>query len=477
MDEKNKKIMTPRRFRWLFLDSERIALLISGDFFVILLSINLASYFWSGYNAWLFYSGESISQILPIWFYIVPLTWFILLIAVYDIQCANNLKETFKGIGLATLIISILYLLFYFLIPKIIPRRGIAIFILSVSILTLLWRLIFIFIFSAQVFRKQVLIIGAGYTGHKLVDIFSEENLPNYSLIGLIDDDPQKTGVSIKGFPVLGDSTNLIDIINKERVTIIILAFSKTINKSLLNGILQAQKLGIILMTVPQFYSEIFSRVPIDLHDEERMINSFLEREKSGYFFLISKRVIDIVGSIIGILILAICFPLVSLVIICESGFPIFYTQKRLGKNGKIINITKFRTMIGEGEKQIVNRATEKKDPRILKVGKILRKTHLDELPQFISILINDQSLVGPRAEWIELVPNYEKNIPFYKSRLLVKPGLTGWAQIKFGYAVSVEDTSIKLGYDLFYIQNRNLLMDFYILLRTFANIIGLKGQ
>ena len=133
--------------------------------------------------------------------------------------------------------------------------------------------------------------------------------------------------------------------------------------------------------------------------------------------------------------------------------------------------------MHNENNHQLKAQVTVENDERITRVGRFLRKSHMDELPQFINVLRGEMSLVGPRAERNELVENLQTQVPFYRARLLVKPGITGWAQVNFGYAATVEDTGVKLEYDLYYIKHRNLLLDILILLRTFGTVIGLKGQ
>ena len=169
--------------------------------------------------------------------------------------------------------------------------------------------------------------------------------------------------------------------------------------------------------------------------------------------------------------------PFISLAILIDTGLPVFFLQNRLGKNGKTYKIIKFRTMRQELETNGEVRVTTQNDDRITRVGLFLRRSHLDELPQFVNVLKGEMSLVGPRAERSELVTKLQQKIPFYRARLLVKPGITGWAQINFGYAATVEDTAVKLEYDLYYIKHRNILMDFVILLRTFGTVIGLRGQ
>ena len=170
-------------------------------------------------------------------------------------------------------------------------------------------------------------------------------------------------------------------------------------------------------------------------------------------------------------------FPFIALLTLVDDGFPIFYAQNRLGKGGKEYEILKFRTMRRDAEADGQPRWAREDDERATRVGRLLRRTHLDELPQFVNVLKGEMSLVGPRAERPELIAYFQKQIPFYRARLLVKPGITGWAQVNYGYASTVEETIAKLEYDLFYIKHRSLLMDLVILLRTPPTVLGLRGR
>ena len=189
------------------------------------------------------------------------------------------------------------------------------------------------------------------------------------------------------------------------------------------------------------------------------------------------KRLVDILGGFIGVLILLIIFPFVSLLILIESGRPILYSQTRLGKGGKVFEIIKFRTMRQDAEKNGEEILAKENDNRATKIGNLLRKTHVDEIPQFLNVIKGDLSLVGPRSERPSLVEHYDRRIPFYRARLLVKPGITGWAQVNYGYAGNIEETIIKLEYDLFYIKNRNLFLDVLTMVRTPAMMLGMRGQ
>jgi lipopolysaccharide/colanic/teichoic acid biosynthesis glycosyltransferase len=155
----------------------------------------------------------------------------------------------------------------------------------------------------------------------------------------------------------------------------------------------------------------------------------------------------------------------------------VLYKQVRSGKGGKPYTFYKFRTMVKDAEKDGHALPAEENDPRTTRFGQFLRRTHLDELPQVWNVLIGQMSIIGPRAERPELVEKYQKDIPFYRARMLVKPGLTGWAQVNQNYAANTEENTIKQEFDLYYIKHRSLLMDVTVLLRTVWQVIGLRGR
>jgi len=399
-------------------------------------------------------------------------------VELYDVHRAGSPKETIKGISLATLVYTLIYLLIYFTsTPNSLPRRGVAMFIVLAAVFTLLWRLVYIRIFTAPHLLRRVLIVGAGNAGQTIIEVISKQWPPPFFTVGLVDDDPDKIGNKIGDFEVFGNSQNLLDIISEQEVTDLILAITGEMRGEMFQAILAAQEKGIQLTLMPQVYEEILGRVPIFLLEAEWIVRSFVEKSHTSSTYQLSKRLLDFTGGFVGTLLMLSLFPFISLAIILESGFPIFFTQERVGRGGQPYKIIKFRTMERDAEKDGKVRMTEENDERVTKVGWFLRKTHLDELPQFINVLSGEMSLVGPRAERPQLVQHFQKHIPFYRARLLVKPGITGWAQINYGYAGTVKQTAVKLEYDLYYIEHRTLLMDISIILRTVGNVLGFKGQ
>jgi lipopolysaccharide/colanic/teichoic acid biosynthesis glycosyltransferase len=163
--------------------------------------------------------------------------------------------------------------------------------------------------------------------------------------------------------------------------------------------------------------------------------------------------------------------------ILLDSGSPILYSQIRSGKGNRQYKIYKFRTMRQDAEKDGIVQITEEHDSRMTRTGAFLRRTHIDEVPQIWNVLLGEMSIVGPRAERPELIKKYQEEIPFYRARLLVKPGITGWAQVNTGYSSTVLENTVKLENDLYYIKHRNLWMDFLIILRTVTHVIGFRGR
>ncbi len=466
-----------RNKRWLIKPQERQWILILGDLVISFISLFIALYIWAQKDQWISFSLQFIRERPPFWFYLLPLFWMILIVDLYNVRKAGNRRDTIQGILIATVVSTILYLFIFFIAePKTLPRRGVAAFIGSVALLTLIWRNLYITIFTTPSFLRRVLIIGAGRSGCTMEKII--KNLwPNpFYLVGFIDDDAQKVGKNIQGLPVLGNCNNLLDIVKKERITDLIFSISGEMQPETFSAILQAKENGIEITTMPILYEELIGRVPIFLLEDDWILRSFVDhaRSTSGYETL--KRILDIFVASVGFILLVVLAPIIILSIYLDSGKPFLYRQERIGINGKPFTLLKFRTMRTDAEEDGVARLAVENDERVTRIGRFLRRSHLDELPQFINVLKGDISMVGPRAERPEFVNQLQKEIPFYRARLFVKPGITGWAQINYRYASNVEESAVKLEYDLYYIKHRNIWLDITIIMRTMGQVIGLRG-
>lgn len=228
---------------------------------------------------------------------------------------------------------------------------------------------------------------------------------------------------------------------------------------------------------MPSVYEEMTQRVPIHHLESDWLIRSFVDQMKVSALYAALKRLLDLIGGLLGLVLYILLAPFISIAILLDSGAPVLYSQDRLGRGGAGFSISKFRSMYRDAEADGSYTPAAENDERVTCVGKFLRVTHLDELPQFWNVVRGEMSLVGPRAEREQLVAEYQKQIPFYRARLLVKPGLTGWAQINYGYVSDAKETAVKLEYDLYYIRHRSVVMDISILLRTIGTVVSRKGR
>jgi exopolysaccharide biosynthesis polyprenyl glycosylphosphotransferase len=462
---------------WGLRPNERVTILILGDLAAGIIALFLSLYYWAMGDQWLKFSWKFLSTRPDFWYFLLPILWIFLLAEIYDVHQAARWKDTLRGVLIAALVCMGLYLVVYFTsTPKSLPRRGVAAFIASAFLLTLIWRLLYIRIFTAKPFLRKVVILGAGKAGTTLVELLQGMNPQPFQVVGWIDDDPGKIDTEILGYKVLGGNDCMLETIEENDVTDLIVAISGELNGSMFQGILDAQEQGVLVTTMPVIYEELFNRVPIFHLESDWVFRSFGEQAKTSGFYELGKRVLDIIGGLVGVLGMVIIFPFVALATLIDTGRPIFYSQERLGRGAQPYNIIKFRTMVVESEKDGKPRFAKEHDSRVTRVGKFLRRSHLDEIPQFVNVLLGHMSLVGPRPERPGMVKELQKKIPFYRARLLVKPGISGWAQVNFGYAGTVEDTATKLEYDLYYIKHRNLLLDITIIIRTIGSMVGLKG-
>ena len=473
----NDDRIAPKPTGWRVRPSEQRTILLLGDLVVAALALFVALYIWGRRDIWFGFTLGFLQERVEFWFYLLPLGWLVMLVDLYDIHRANNWRTTVRGIAIAALIGLAIYAIVYVLVEGTLNRIGIGAFLLAASSLTFLWRLVYIRIFTAPAFMRRVLVIGAGKAGQRLAEAYKNLWPPPFFMVGFIDDDPQKIGRQVEEYPILGLSNRLLEFAEKEHVSDIVVAITGEMLGDTFQAILDAQESGIEITPMPTLYEEMLGRVPVHHLESDWLLRSFVDEARVSGFYEAGKRCLDILGGLVGLGIFALLYPLVAFLILLDSGYPVLYKQIRSGRGGKPYDVYKFRTMRQDAEKDGKVQLTQEKDSRITNVGNFLRKTHIDELPQFINVLQGKMSLVGPRSERPEWIAEFQKQIPFYRARLLVKPGVTGWAQVNYSYYATVEEMAIKLEYDLYYIKHRNLLMDSLILLRTVGQVFGLRGR
>ena len=481
---------TPLRIR----PSEYRSILLMGDLIMGIISVFASLATWRQYNFYVKLQDLLVKGVAPgraeqqarlfnsiepqVWFFLLPLVWILLLIELYDPHVAGSGRRTSRGIALAAFIGLAAYSLVFIIKEDTnLPRVGVGAFLLFASILTLTWRMIFIRLYKSTGQRRRVLLIGAGKAGQTLAELYHSLGTRSFNLVGYIDDDKKKVGKTICGLRVMGTSTHLLNLIDVYHISDLVIAINGEMAGTTFQTILDAQERGVEVTRMPILYEEMTGRVPVHHLESDWIIRSFVDGLHVSGFYELTKRVLDILGAIIGLMLFIITCPFLALSVLIDSGFPVFYSQPRLGRGGLVFKIYKYRSMRQDAEADGEAKTTLENDPRVTRVGNFLRRTRLDELPQFWNVLRGEMSLVGPRAERPELVADYQKQVPFYRARLLVKPGLTGWAQINYGYVASVTETAVKIEYDLYYIKHRTLGMDFQIILRTIGTVLRRTGR
>ena len=457
---------------------ERRGILIFGHILAVLLALLVSLFSWATEDEWLGLSLKFLMERPDPWFYLLPLLWLILMAPLYNVRKVHYFQYALKIVISSALTCIAVYLLIFFLAPaKTLPRRGVIVFFIAAALFTLLWRRIFARFYFVKDAFVNTIIVGAGKAGTRIAEIINTTEGVSYRVLGFIDDDPAKIGTEIEGYPVLGGSERYFEIVEELNASQIIMAISNHLDERIFDCLTQSEERGITVTTMPMIYEELLGRVPVHLLNTDWLLRSFYDMSHSSLFYEILKRLFDILGGLIGLILLCLITPVVALATLIDSGRPIFYTQERLGLRGGAFNMIKFRTMVQNAEKDGIARPASEHDSRITKVGSFLRRSHLDEMPQFINVLRGDLSLVGPRAERPQIVKDLQREVPFYRARLLVRPGITGWAQVNQNYAAGTEENTVKLEYDLYYIKHRSLLMDLSILFHTFKMIFGLKGR
>lgn len=323
--------------------------------------------------------------------------------------------------------------------------------------------------------RRNALIIGFNPKAHEIHDMIMKYRALGQDVVGYIAAYDENIGKEYKGIKVINNVTNLEKVIDEFNVKNIIISLDRRNEDKLLDVISRCEGKNVEIKIVPDLYdiisgqartSQIYGVPLIDVMPE-----LMPEWEKK------LKRLMDVILSLILLIITAPITLLAAVAIKLDSKGPVFYKQERMGLNGKIFKIIKFRTMIHDAEKHTGPVWSAKDDPRITKVGGFIRKVRIDEIPQSYNVLMGDMSFVGPRPERPYFVEKLSKEIPLYKRRLKVRPGLTGWAQVKHKYDETIDDVKMKLRYDLFYIENMSLRMDLKIIFRTIFVVLFGKGH
>lgn len=395
--------------------------------------------------------NEFIQHLLP--FSILYFFWLVIfyIFGLYDINATRIRVVIYPKILWALFCSLGLGMIFFYLMPafKLTPRINLALDIVIFGVLFFVWRRLFYSLFSSRFFNN-VAILGKD---RQKIDALAKEIAARpylgYKLVAVFD-----------------DGKNLLARIQENKINTLIVAEDFETDFDLLENLYRCLEAKINFMDWSQAYELLYEKIPVSSLDKKWFLTNLKEGEKKVYDQV--KKWSDVVLSAIILIATLPLWPIIALFIKLDDGEQIFYRQERIGKNGKPFFLLKFRSMEAGAEDKTGPVWADEKDPRITAVGRILRKSHLDEIPQMINVLRGDISLVGPRPERPEFVMQLEKEIPHYNIRHLIVPGFTGWAQLKFRYGRSIMDAKEKFQYDLYYLKNRSFFLDLGILLKTF---------
>ncbi len=426
----------------------RKILLLLGDIIVLYLSL-LGTVF---FGFWGRFDWEVLfNHLLP--FSILYFFWLIIfyVFGLYDLGAVRIRVVLYPKILGAILCGLGVGMVFFYLVPLfgITPKTNLIINVLVFGFLFLIWRKIFSILFSYRFFNNIAIL---GRDSQKIETLAKE--IATHPYLGY------------KLTAIFNDGKDLLAKIREKKISALIVAEDFETDFDLLENLYQCLEARIVFLDWSQAYELFCEKIPTAFLQKKWFLENLKEGERKFYDKI--KRVQDLILATILLIVASPLWPLIALLIKLGDGGPIIYRQERIGKDRKPFFLLKFRSMNVEAESKTGPVWAGKEDPRVTRAGKWLRRLHLDELPQMINVLKGDISLVGPRPERPEFVEKLEKEIPHYHVRHLIKPGFTGWAQLKFRYGRSVMDSQEKFQYDLYYLKNRSLILDLGILLKTF---------
>ncbi|WP_400078021.1 exopolysaccharide biosynthesis polyprenyl glycosylphosphotransferase [Winogradskyella sp. R77965] len=453
--------------------SERKILLRIVDIFMVFLGVYVLGLFFD-----FEYLQVNMDNIIALILLAVYITIFGTIFELYDLQKASRFDTTFRNVVVATSIVVLFYLLTPVLSPYLpVERIQIVYFYMTIILSILLWRTIYINLIESPRFYKRVLLVGEVSNIDGLLNALDSSD-PNYKIVGFINSEVSTPeSVKYKGLKEF-KAKEFLDTIEKEKISEVLVASFNTeaIMVEVYHNLMLLLERGFKIRDYSQVYEEQLHKVPIQFVGKDFYKYFPFSRSNENKLYIFFQRTSDIIFSIIGLVLGLLLVPFILIGNLFGNKGPLFYSQERVGKNSKPFRILKLRTMIVNAETDGVKWA-KKDDKRVTSFGKFLRRSRIDEIPQFYNVLKGDMSLIGPRPERPFFVNELSRIIPFYETRHIIKPGLTGWAQVKTRYGSSVEDSLTKLQYDLFYIKHRSIFLDISIFIKTFSTILYYRGQ
>jgi len=400
---------------------------------------------------------------------------FFYIFDLYDLRLIKNRGMLYIRLLQATGLASIALSFIFYVLPDFTLGRGV--FLLSlILMLTLMacWRVLAMWLLGHPRLAERVLILGTDQTAINLAREILDRRSDGYEVVGFVGNDPRLVGQSLINPCVVGVTSDIEQIVRQHRPDRIVVAIADRRGQLPIDPLLRMKLRGeVVIEESASFYERMAGRISTEMLRPSWLIFSGNSRR-----MLIYKRARVLLDALLALIGLVLSLPVMALTAIAirlDSRGPVFYIQERVGLYNKVFKIIKFRSMHTDAEAGGPVWAGEA-DPRVTRVGRIIRKLRIDELPQFVNVIRGDMTFIGPRPERPEFVEGLEREIPFYSQRHLVKPGLTGWAQVRYPYGASVEDAMQKLQFDLYYIKNQSPVLDAIIIFETVRIVLFGRG-
>lgn len=450
-----------------FRHSERRLLLFTADALAAFAALLLALWTWS-LTAGHEFDGAFVAARWP-WLLAVPI-WLIAISYARNPHYALDPSATRRAIARGAAAILVAYLAVFFASGQaVLPRLMAMYFIWDAALLTFAARLIAGWLIAREGRSRRVLIVGEGSAVDSALEILKHPSFGDLHVAGIVGSHAHAESIA------LATGTDLLDVAARLGATDLIVAAVGDVDPAVAEGALLCQVRGMEVAALSDLYEHTFRRVPVKHLGPTWVLGNLV-----GTAHLaepsVAKRLLDLAGGAVVGLFTVLVSPAIALAIVIDSGRPVLYRQIRLGRGGREFWIMKFRTMHRDAERE-GPQWSPANDPRTTRIGRFLRKTRLDELPNIWCVIRGDMSMVGPRPERPAFVDMLERAVPLYRARLAVRPGLTGWAQVSHQYTDSVEDAIVKLEYDLYYVKHQSLAFDLGILIRTVRTMFSLKGR
>jgi exopolysaccharide biosynthesis polyprenyl glycosylphosphotransferase len=443
--------------------SERKLLLAAGDALLVAASLILAFNLRSGpiQHAALTVPWKGVVLVTALWLAIG------LVVDAYDLHAAVSARGIFRVVATTVALEAVALLAVFFIVPFEITRPTILIWVPVSGLTVLCWRLGYRRFFSRAIFAGRIMLVADAETVDRVWGEVDDQMAGLYRVVGTIHPADVDAGTRLTAAAVGHEADQIV------------LGAEEDLPTELFQSLVDCYDRGLVVRSVADVYEELTGRLLVERLRQSWLL-SLQQRGETSRVYALFKRVVDIVAGLVGLLILAILLPFVWVAVKLEDRGPLFHRQVRVGHFGRPFDILKLRTMRvqqPQGSERPELQWTALDDVRITRVGAVLRRLHLDELPQAWNILRGEMSVVGPRPEQPHYVDELRETIPYYNTRLSVRPGLTGWAQVNYGYGSGVAGSTVKLSYDLYYIKHQSVALDLLIMARTVFAVATLKGR